>query len=558
MKLRPDLPVAVTAPACAARHFPGGHRIAFGDASPRWRGGAPWTGDGPLALPMTRSTLARRRAESGPIRPTALFRRATRSRDFAAWALGLLVLWSLPPVRGAAGAAPPVVVIEGGSAFDSAAGRMEPFAAMVIEGEYIRTIVPPGAAYVVPPGAQVVDARGRFVIPGLIDGHVHLVHILRTLQLTADTLFPLFLAQGVTTLRDVGDEVVAEKRLQAAAAAQPAAAPRIIMGSLLVDGNPPYHAFISRPITDPAKVPAFVDEMAGWDVQTYKIYAGASRPVGQALIREAHRRGKWVTAHLAWDYRPQDAAADGIDSLEHVGALLEFVLPPETPRWPPPAERAGRPATELAALERRILEIKANVDLTDPRVTALVTALVENKVAVNPTLVVYRNWMLLRDLPEVRQHPDLLAVPAQLREGWNRSADAQPPDPSTLDLRRRQFAKLQELTGRLYRAGVELLAGTDTPVQFCPPGGAMHQELELLTASGLPPAAALLAATRNNARAIGLSHQLGTIGPGMLADLVILDADPLVDIRNTRRIHRVLHAGLVVDPAVLAVPAAIP
>ena len=163
------------------------------------------------------------------------------------------------------------------------------------------------------------------------------------------------------------------------------------------------------------------------------------------------------------------------------------MLPPETPRWPPPAERAGRPATELAALERRILEIKANVDLTDPRVTALVTALVENKVAVNPTLVVYRNWMLLRDLPEVRQHPDLLAVPAQLREGWNRSADAQPPDPSTLDLRRRQFAKLQELTGRLYRAGVELLAGTDTPVQFCPPGGAMHQELELLTASGLPP-----------------------------------------------------------------------
>ncbi len=474
--------------------------------------------------------------------------RASRFRSLAGCALRLLACG--PPAR-AAGEPPPVVVLEGGSAFDSAAGRMRPFAAIMLAGGRITTIVPPGAAYAVPPGAEVVDARGRFVIPGLIDGHVHLVHILRTLHITADELFPLFLAQGITTLRNVGDEVVAQKLLQKAAAANPAGAPRIVMGSLLVDGNPPYHAFISWPITDPAKVPAFVDDMTAWGVQTFKIYVGASRPVGQALIREAHRRGKWVTAHLAWDYRAQDAVADGIDSLEHVGALFEFVLPPETPRWPPPAERAGRPAAELAALERRLLEIKANVDLADPRVTALIAALVEHKVAVVPTLVVYRNWMLLRDLPEVQQHPDLAGLPARLREGWTRSADAQPLDPATLDLRRRQFAKLQELTGLLYRAGVELMAGTDTPVQFCPPGGAMHQELELLVAAGLPPAAALLAATRNNARAIGQADQLGTIEPGKLADLVILDADPLLDIRNTRRIHRVIHAGFVVDPAAL-------
>ena len=243
--------------------------------------------------------------------------------------------------------------------------------------------------------------------------------------------------------------------------------------------------------------------------------------------------------------------ADGIDSLEHAGALLEFVLPPETPRWPPPAERVGRSAAELAALERRILEIKATVDLTAPRVTGLIAGLVEHKVAVDPTLVVYRNWMLLRDLPEVREQPDLGALPSRLREGWIRAAQAQPLDPSTLELRRRQFAKLQELTGMLYRAGVELMAGTDTPVQFCPPGGAMHQELELLTASGLTPADALIAATLHNARAVGQADQLGTIEPGKLADLVILNADPLIDIRNTRKIHRVIHAGHVADPAVL-------
>ncbi len=469
----------------------------------------------------------------------------------------VLLLGLLPRIAGAVDPAPSALVLEGGSAFDSATGRMQPIAAIVIEGGRIREIVPSGARYSAPPGARVIDTRGRFVIPGLIDGHVHLVHILRTLQITADELFPLFLAQGITTLRDVGDEVVAEKLLQKDAAAHPASAPRIVMGSLLVDGNPPYHAFVSWPITDPAKVPAFVEDMTGWGVQTFKIYVGTSRPVGQAIIHEAHLRGKWVTAHLAWDYRAQDAVADGIDSLEHVGALFEFMLPPETPRWPPPAERVGRSAEELAALERRIMEIKAGVDLTDPRVTGLIADLVTHKVAVDPTLVVYRNWMLLRDLPEVQEHPDLQALPARLREGWLRAAQAQPLDPATRELRRRQFAKLQELTGLLYRAGVELMAGTDTPVQFCPPGGAMHQELELLVASGLSPADALIAATKHNARALGEAGQLGTIEAGKLADLVILEADPLADIRNTRKIHRVIHAGYVADPAVLrqAVPA---
>ena len=123
--------------------------------------------------------------------------------------------------------------------------------------------------------------------------------------------------------------------------------------------------------------------------------------------------------------------------------------------------------------------------------------------------------------------------------------------PEIADLRRQQMAKLQELTGVLYRAGVPLLAGTDSPVHFCPPGFAFHQELELLVEAGLPPAAALTAATRNNARALNESDRLGSIEPGKLADLVILDADPLADIRNTRRISRVIRGGIVCDPAAL-------
>jgi len=118
---------------------------------------------------------------------------------------------------------------------------------------------------------------------------------------------------------------------------------------------------------------------------------------------------------------------------------------------------------------------------------------------------------------------------------------------TTRELRRRQYDKLCELTARLYRAGVTLMVGTDTPVPLCPPGLSMHQEFELLVEAGVPPAAVLTGATRNAAKALNQSDQLGSIAPGKLADLVILDGDPLDDIRNTRKIHQVIRSGIVVD-----------
>lgn len=103
----------------------------------------------------------------------------------------------------------------------------------------------------------------------------------------------------------------------------------------------------------------------------------------------------------------------------------------------------------------------------------------------------------------------------------------------------------------MHRAGVPLLAGTDSPEPYCPPGFALHQELELLVESGLAPSAALQAATVNNARSLKQVDHLGTIAPGKLADLVILTADPTVDIRNTRKIERVIRGGQVCDPQAL-------
>jgi hypothetical protein len=312
------------------------------------------------------------------------------------------------------------------------------------------------------------------------------------------------------------------------AAARPDRSPRVFTCSPLLDGEPPIHPNVGRAISDPQQVPALLDELLAWQPATVKIYAGTQRAVGRALIAESHRRGLPVAAHLG-GYAAQDAVADGVDSLEHIESVFNFIIPPEV---------AGQPGH------------RGRVDLTHPLCASLVAELARHQTCVDPTLVVFRNMILLSDVPEVRDHVDHRHVPDRLRAFWpvylQRTGC---PHGGALDDRRRTLAKYQELTGILYRAGVPLLVGTDAPEPHVTPGFALHQELELLVESGLPPAAALRAATLQNATILRQADQLGSIAAGKRADLVLLTANPLTDIRHTRCIELVLCRGHVVRPA---------
>jgi imidazolonepropionase-like amidohydrolase len=218
---------------------------------------------------------------------------------------------------------------------------------------------------------------------------------------------------------------------------------------------------------------------------------------------------------------------------------------------PPRHERGRYSEQELAAVRHQVQLSEANADLAHPRVQNLIERLVQRQVAVDPTLVVFRNWMLLRDLPEVYQSPDVTAMPKRLQRVWRESSRTGAPTQESLDLRWKIFRKQQELTERLFRAGVSLLAGTDAPVAFCPPGFAIHQELKLLVEAGVRPASALQMATLNNAKALLQEHSIGSIEAGKLADLVILDADPVAEIRNSRKIYSIIRGGKVCDPQAL-------
>jgi hypothetical protein len=466
--------------------------------------------------------------------------------------LRLLVLLVALAGGAVARSAPPPVVIRGAAVFRGDA--FVPSAAVVVQEGRIGAVVPPDGVVDVPPGAVEVDGRGRFLMPGFIDAHAHVSHILPQAGVAPEEVLPHYLGNGITTLRATGDAMDVQLRVRRYIEEHPERTPRLVLASPLFDKAPPYHAGVSIPLTDPGQVPAFVERLVAEGVQTFKIYVGMDRTIGSAIIREAHRHGRWATAHLI-KYRAQDAILDGIDSLEHIESVFHFLTPPEVPEWPLRDERTHMAAMAVESLRRKVLEEQVKTDFSHPRATELIGALVRHRVAVNPTLVVYRNWMLLNDTPEVRGHPDLQRTVPKLLAHWVATAPVIGSGYNTVDgtlaLRRRQFAKLQELTGVLHRAGVELLVGTDAPFHFTPPGFSFHQEMELLVESGVPAAAVLVAATRNNARAVGLSSELGEIAPGRRADLVLLEANPLEDIRHTRRIALVVRGGIVCDPAAL-------
>jgi hypothetical protein len=428
----------------------------------------------------------------------------------------------------AASAAESTLVIEHCSLFDPHSETLLPDRTIVIRGERIEAVLAADEPFTIPTDAQRIDGRGKFVLPGLIDAHVHLVHVLDLAGVSGEEVLPLYLAAGVTSVRSTGDEIVAASKVREFAEAHTQSSPRVFLCSPLLDADPPIHVNTGRAITSVADVPPLLDDLARRHVATLKIYARTGPEIGKAIIDEGHRRGFFVTAHLG-GYSAQQAVADGIDGLEHIWSVFNYVLP------------AG--AT------------RSTVDLNNPQCIALLEQLAQHKVYVDPTLVVFRNMILLPDVAEVSSHADNALAPAKLRAFWpvylQRSGC---PQGGPLADRRGEFAKYQELTGKLYRAGVPLLVGTDAPEPQVTPGFSLHQELELLVESGLPPAAALRAATLHNATVLKQLEHLGSVAPGKLADLIVLSANPLGDIRHTRQIEWVIRGGTPVRPPGLLPP----
>lgn len=391
---------------------------------------------------------------------------------------------------------------------DVRSGQIEKDNTVLLSGGRIAYVGPSGSAPSLR-GAQRVDGHGKFLIPGLWDMHIH-----GFLYVFSDFAGPLMIANGVTGARDMGYYVDTTLRWKNDIAAGKEIGPRLIIG-VRVDGAASEARFVSHVKTAEDGVRA-VDTLARKKDRTPRadfiaIEKGIPRDAYFAIAREAKRLGVSLAGVVPTSVSIVEASDSGQRTIEREDDLV-------------------RGCTPYVAAKCR----------------TLYATLAKNGTWVTPTLVSYQPFAHAFD--SASTHPELAKyVPGLVKGGWARTARTMTKSDSIIVRRYFSFDRTRDLRD----AGVKLLAGTDMPQTFTYPGFSLHDELGLLVQSGLTPLEALQAATINPAEAIGMQGSLGTIERGRVADLVLLDANPLENIANTRRISAVIANGRLFDRAAL-------
>jgi amidohydrolase family protein len=387
-------------------------------------------------------------------------------------------------------------------------------------------------------GARTVEASGKFLIPGLWDMHVH-----GNNQPWFADFFPLYLANGVTGIREMFGPPNAGQ-FRAELAARHIDAPRIYLASPIVDGYPPVWPN-SISMKTPGEARQVVDEQARNGADFIMVYNMLSREEYFAIIDEAKIRHIDVEGLVPRRISIWEATAAKQKSIEQLNGISLGCSGREAELWPKVV--AAKSADEV---ERLVVDAARSYD--DDKCRRLFAEFKRNKSWPVPTLAVSRSFALLND-PKFTRDERTKYFGGEARR-WLVDDDdfrLQGKSNEYFKLQREYFAFDERLVGELFRAGVPMLAGTDVGNPYCFPGFSLHDELALRVEAGVSPLAALQAATRNAALFMGAADKYGSVKTGMVADLVLLDADPLVDIHNTARISAVFLGGKVFDRAAL-------
>ncbi len=423
-------------------------------------------------------------------------------------------------------------------------------ATVVISGETIAA-VGATAAMTLPDTAERIDGSGKFLIPGLWDAHVHLTF---GPDLTVDAWYPLLLANGITSVRDTGGLVEEIMPLRDIARAEGATAPRVFVAGPLVDGTQRVYAGLNgRPnisvgVSTPDEARAEIDRLQAAGVDLIKLYEMNSPETFSAAAARADELGLPTTAHVPLSMEAAEAAATGIDGMEHLRNLelacaanyRELLAERRSILAANTDKDGGTLRSELHSLQR-----EAAIAAQDSeRCQDVITALADNRVFQTPTLMV-NTLRTERLFSQPRWQETFVYLPASVQADWQTGATSMSAQMQNSEAAQAFTAWSFEMVKRLQDSGVPVMAGTDTPIGFQTPGFSLHEELRLLTEAGLTPMQALTAATLRPAQFMGLDDKLGTVEAGKWADLVLLTADPRENIANARAIDTVIKGGAV-------------
>lgn len=465
------------------------------------------------------------RVPSGTRRPWGPVRRVLgpipRNSELGTRILLFLALCLITALSGCAPKHKDRIALVGGNVISGAGDAVLRDAVLVIYQGRIETVAP-REGFEIPKTAVVVDVTGRWIIPGLIDGHAH----------TERWALGRYVAAGVTSLRDVHGQSDSILGLKEEVSLGGEVAPRIYSAGAMIDGLPATYSDATG-IRDGTEARRAVDARAVAGVDYIKTYTRITPELFKPLLDEAGTFNLKVTAHLGLT-DALTAMKLGVSSIEHMSGV---------------PEAASGNAEKFYAEHRKSFFAgwnyfeKSWASLDSASLTRVAGALAEGRVTVIPTLVLHETYSRLDD-PAVLGSDDVKSVPDSIVTRWNLP-----------DLKARagwddtQFAAFrasranQDLFLRAFRSsGGRIVAGTDAANQMLVPGWSLHTELELLVNAGLTPEDALETATHNTALLLG-ADSLGIIAPGKLADLVVLKESPLADIRNTRSVERVMVRG---------------
>jgi len=420
------------------------------------------------------------------------------------------------------------VALVGATLIDGTGGPPLADAAVVVRRGKVES-VGPRASFELPRSTRQVDVTGRWIIPGLIDAHVHLTQ-------AAGWAPARYLAWGVTTVRDMHGPLNSVISIRRRSNTGTVGFPRLYAAGAMIDGLPTtYSEAIGVNSENDAR--KAVDRLVSAGVDFIKIYTHVDPPLLRAILDEAHTFNVAVAAHLGMT-DAMTAARSGITSIEHMTGIPEAVS----------RERSSLLASHYRGFFPGWTSFERSwAGLDSAALSQLAGRLVQERVTLVPTLILHETLSRLDD-PAMLRDPALADVPEAARQEWDVPGMITRAGWNQTDFAAFQRSRpTQNFFVRAFAtAGGRIVTGTDSPNQLLVPGYSEHRELELLVAAGISPREALRAATRNAAVLLG-ADSLGLLAPGKVADLLVLSKDPLVDIRNTRAIEAVMSRGYLLD-----------